>query len=156
VKREHLYDCKAGALASAARNPFAKELLMGECRKQCFLYDKSRDAVHLWRAWRIARAAGPLTAEFLELLTPRLDAAASALIAKSTLRADQRTTRNDALIRYYDLTGDTRAGRRKSKRAARDIIEREFGLKARSFKLKVMEHEGRGQPRKKTGANDPG
>lgn len=110
-------------------------LQASECSVECGLYGSSGDEVHLWRAWRTARACGDLPVECLQLLLPHLDALAAAGI--DGLRADQRRRRNDLLVEFYRLL----PGRRRA-----DVYRRvaaRFSTRADVVKQAVLEYECR-------------
>lgn len=136
MKKQALHECRPGELAHLARNRAVQLLHEKECRSECQLYDLSGDETHLWRAWRIARAIGNLSPKCLALLGPRLDGIAAR--PRNPIRANQRRTRNDALMRYYDLL---EAGENKTN--ARRSTARERGTTEGAMKQRVLEHEMR-------------
>lgn len=95
-----LWECEPGELTEQAAMVqfFADDV----CRVQTELFALNGDPVHVWRAWRAARACGDISPRAMKCLAPHMDALAVAEIqTRNPTRATQRETRNWILLAYY-------------------------------------------------------
>lgn len=123
----------------------------GEMAEQLAHFTDSGDTLHLWRAWKAARAFHHKhwPPEFMALLAPHFDKMADAeMQAQSELRTNQRETRRWALARYYHelrRRKQARPGCVVSDKEARERAAAAHGTTAGTLKQWILEHEGRGQ-----------
>lgn len=148
-----LYELSPGELANLNDGGVSRMFIHGECRRHCQLYvqSKGKDTVHLWRAWRTARALGDIPPECMRLLVPHLDALAVA--PKNPKRAEQRELKNFMIANYYhgiEVMSDGR-GTAKTKKQVRERVAKNYDTTEAVVKMAIMEHEGRKGRGKKTG-----
>lgn len=77
-----------------------------ECQRHIELFERHGDSIHLWKAWRCARACGISPAEIVERFIPHLDKlAAIELQGEIPVRPKQRENRDWILRDYYAEKG---------------------------------------------------
>lgn len=100
-----LYDFDAGRLAEVANDPWFRHFAEVTFSEQIELFEESGDAIHLWRAWRVARVAGDMPVPMLTRLIPHLDLLAKVATGASAKRAGQRE-RRDNMVRIFNTLMD--------------------------------------------------
>jgi hypothetical protein len=123
-----------------------------ECQRHIELFERHGDPVHLWKAWRCARACGPLPAEIMERFIPYIDKlAAIELKPRTPARAQQREDR-DWILRDYKYEKGVRDAMRsdpKTKDAALSLTDIYKRVAARHkttagrVEQLILQHEGR-------------
>ena len=140
------HEIPPGALANSSAPEITEQLIRGDVRLYCGLFDLSGDPAQLWRAWRTARALGEIPPACMALLAPRLDQLAKE--PRNETRAEQHEQRNWILLDYYHELARMKEGRpgcATSKTEARRGVAKRHKSSEGAVKQMVMEHEGRGQ-----------
>lgn len=142
---EQFYEAEPGKFAGHVAEQAFRQLAENVVRFECQTFAASGDEVHLWRAWRAARACGEVSRTALAMLAPHLDKLA-AHIGKSPTRADQREHRNEVLVAYYHEVDRMREKRPEAPRSlaeARSMVAERFDISSGAVEQMVLDHEKR-------------
>lgn len=144
----NFWEYEPGALTNHPSRATIEVFAVDACRLQLEYYRASGDAIHLKRAYQVARAFGELSPPFSTMLLPHLDTWMS--LGKSTLRANQRQKRNAILLDYYREMQRAKPADRRRKGFQRNLYRRvaeRYKTTWQSVEQHVLEHEGRDRTR---------
>lgn len=136
-----LYECEPGELPE---DPIFRHLQVSQCRTHCHLYTQTGDELHLWRAWKVARAILPMSNECVDVISPHIDAMARR--SRSTTRADQSLSRSAMLTHYHELLSrppSLRPTHLQTKSAILDHVAQQYGTTGAVLKQHALKHKGR-------------
>lgn len=105
--RQPFWKFAPNALAEPTEGAAMLQVFAGkECQRHIELFERHSDPMHLWKAWRCARACGNVPVEIVERFIPHLDKlAAIELQGEMPARAKQRENRDWILRDYYAEKG---------------------------------------------------
>lgn len=135
-----LYEFEPGELPE---NPVFRDLQLMQCRAHCRFYTQTGDELHLWRAWRVARAILPMSNACLDVISPHIDAISQ---RRRSTRADQALIRNSMLTHYYELLSrprESRPAHLQTESAVLAHVAKQYGTKGPVLKQQVLKHKGR-------------
>lgn len=113
-----------------------------ESRRHIELFERYGNPVHLWKAWRCARACGPILPEAIDYFTRHFDKLAAIELENGTpARAKQREERDWILRDYYAEKGLSKGERSLTKIYAR--VAARHNTTAGGVEQLVLQHEGR-------------
>ncbi len=142
-----------GALAEPPdRATMLRVFAMKECQRHIELFERHANPVHLWKAWRCARACGPMPAAIMERFIPYIDKLAAVGVKPSTPKRATQHEDSDWILRDYQYEKDVRDAMRsdpETKGTALSLTDIHKRVAARHkttsgrVEQLILQHEGR-------------